>query len=1131
MNHKSRRINLSGIHAINWYGYSHDYFPVTGNFLLAGVMGSGKSIIMDLIQHVLVGNEKSRYNASATGATSGRSYKGYCLGDLKDEIAGVTQYFRPKGAVTIIALEFTWPDGKRKETWGFRTEWANSVQNAPARNDAFCIPDALGKNELLHGEPRRPLDHATFKELVKNNEGRIFDTIDEYRRDMANSSHLNFDRDTIDYLLPSAMSFTFLKGGFNRFCRQYVLPEESLKTDDVRDSYLAFKRLESDLKEIEDKIGRLEQIKTAFDEWSQANTDLVCYEVIQKEFSLKAAEEAQSENDAAIEKMERENAEITRQLEQANKDKEAANSSLVNVLTLINATPEGAVFLRVKEENGELVREIERLKAIGKTVADAVLHRLKLARLWLSELKGSGIKLSQELLSATESAHAALAAASEDQIREATRALALAIDAAKNSVESGTRDIRIKYSDNRTQMLRLQKEIDGLRSGLLTENATLLTALNRELPQRNGKPAARALRELCEVNDENWRAALEVVFGQKFAVVVSAEDYPKANKIFYDLKANASTESLVIPYRALKLPGKAYPNSLASKLDTDDPIARAFVDHYLGEIICVDRLEDMETSPTGKAVMADGYQLRGAINARARHYDNRPYIGQRGLERQKGFLLDQHDSFKCDNQLLQPRLDAVDRLIQQVTQGRLTAESIHDDLSEVARLPAKQAKLNENIALLNRCRAAGLEEKELELHNAREEIKRLDAEILKLSTDSKIKEINHAKSRQEPLKDAADNARLALASKIIEVGPTLVVFRKETLAEELAAAYPVSSVAAVISERKMGALRTQVGVAWEKVQSHRREMADRYPTMKGDPDYEIEAGTNAKYAQLLDRLAVKDMAATRSKAARERVNWQNLFRSTVAAKLNSALHKAEDLVRLMNAQLGRPIGNMRYTISKVENPDREYGTYRKLLETCAAAGDEGDIFASLEGDVRQDIENLFTSIVEQPDSRNALQFLDYRNYHDYDLKASNVSDPTKTPTSVDKQSDKMSGGENQSPYFIAILACYLRAYKRHLSERSAGPSICLVPIDEAFSKMSGDGIRHSIDALQELGLQGFLSMSSGNIPYAIDGCDQVLTVTKKMTRNTYGEAVRNIAVGLTREEALSTYCKQHGTNS
>ncbi len=1080
MNHKSRRINLSGIHAVNWYGYSHDYIPVTGNFLLAGVMGSGKSIIMDLIQHVLVGNEKSRYNASATGATSGRSYKGYCLGDLKDEIAGVTQYFRPKGAVTFIALEFTWPDAERVETWGFRTEWANAVQNSPTRNDAFYVPCALAKANLLDGESRRPLDYAAFRQLVKEQEGKIFDTIEEYRREMASGDHLNFDRDTVDYLLPSAMSFTFLKGGFNRFCRQYVLPEEPLKTDDVRDSYLAFQKLEKDLQEIEDKVAKLEVIQGAFDHWSNSKDDLTCYDFLQKDFASKAAIEAHTENADIILQLESENVENTQQLARARAEKEAADSTYVSVLSFINATPDGAVFLRVQDENQSLVREIERLKEIGTTVTAALEQRLRNTRHWLDLLKASPFKISAAVLSAAESAYEKLASSPQDQIRDNARSLATAIVNARAALENSTRELRSKYAENRAEMAKIHAEIAGLRSGNLTENATLLAALNRELAPRGGEPAARAMRELCEVNDEHWRAALEVVFGQKFAVVVSEEDYKKANQIFYELKTNAGSESLVIPHRALRLPGTVYPKSLASKLDTSHPIARAFVDHYLGEIICVDELADMESSPTGKAVMADGYQLRGAINARSRHYDRRPFIGSRGLDRQRGFLQDAHDSFMRENQLLQPQLDVLDQLLTLVNHGRLTVESIHDDLYEAARLPQVQRKLQDNFDLLNRCRAAGLEVKEAELNDARQRIAELSRQIEMCIANSKQRDIEDARKRQGYLESAVETARDVLQRKTDELGERLVLARKDILVAEIMASYPNSEAAATACQRKFFLLNTESAVSWQKLVELRRAMAEHYTTMRGDPDYELEAETNEKYGQLLERMTVKDMAATRSKAARERVNWQNLFRSTVAAKLSSALRKADDLIRLMNMQLCRPIGNHEYSISKVENPEREYGTYRKLLQACAISSEEEDLFATLEGDVRKDIEDLFTAIVEQPDSRTALQFLDYRNYHDYDLKAGSVNDRSKTPTSVDKQSDKMSGGENQSPYFIAILACYLRAYKRHIGERSAGPSICLVPIDEAFSKMSGDGIRHSINALQELGLQGFLSMSSGS---------------------------------------------------
>jgi uncharacterized protein YPO0396 len=106
----NRTICLTRIHALNWYGYK-DTIPVEGNLLLAGVTGSGKSILMDLIQFVLVGDQRLvRFNQSATGDRSDRSLKGYCLGDTKEEENGVTQYMRSR-AITYVALEFTWPNG------------------------------------------------------------------------------------------------------------------------------------------------------------------------------------------------------------------------------------------------------------------------------------------------------------------------------------------------------------------------------------------------------------------------------------------------------------------------------------------------------------------------------------------------------------------------------------------------------------------------------------------------------------------------------------------------------------------------------------------------------------------------------------------------------------------------------------------------------------------------------------------------------------------------------------------------------------------------------------------------------------------------------------------------------------
>ena len=80
----SRAIKLTRIHAVNWYGYN-DSLPVEGNLLLAGVTGSGKSVLMDLVMAVLVGTDAAHrhFNRSATGGQSDRTVKSYCLFDTQ----------------------------------------------------------------------------------------------------------------------------------------------------------------------------------------------------------------------------------------------------------------------------------------------------------------------------------------------------------------------------------------------------------------------------------------------------------------------------------------------------------------------------------------------------------------------------------------------------------------------------------------------------------------------------------------------------------------------------------------------------------------------------------------------------------------------------------------------------------------------------------------------------------------------------------------------------------------------------------------------------------------------------------------------------------------------------------------
>jgi uncharacterized protein YPO0396 len=62
-----RCIRLTRIHAIQWFGYC-DTFDIHGNLLIAGRTGAGKSVLMDLLQLVLIGDQRARYNAASDKA-------------------------------------------------------------------------------------------------------------------------------------------------------------------------------------------------------------------------------------------------------------------------------------------------------------------------------------------------------------------------------------------------------------------------------------------------------------------------------------------------------------------------------------------------------------------------------------------------------------------------------------------------------------------------------------------------------------------------------------------------------------------------------------------------------------------------------------------------------------------------------------------------------------------------------------------------------------------------------------------------------------------------------------------------------------------------------------------------------
>jgi chromosome segregation ATPase len=1105
----TRTIRLTRIHALNWYGYK-DTVQVEGNLLLAGVTGSGKSILMDLIQLVLVGDQRLvRFNQSATGDRSDRSLKGYCLGDTKEEENGVTQYMR-QSAITYVGLEFTWPNGKRRETWGLRIEFTSAAE-AHGKITPFFIPSSLARSDFLHPD-KRPLDYPAFKSFVESQEGRLYsEGLESYLRDMAQPTHLNFDRAVLRALLPSAMSFTFLKS-FNEFARQFILPADKLDVGDVTASYRTFLGYERDLTSLNDQFEKLKAISQTFTRWSELQRDAAVTHYLEAQFRHEHAAEQLQLDEARLAKLQEDYAGEAKRLAELEGLIPSTRQKIDGLKAAIHETPEGRLYAELKARNEKLSREMGILSGIGQTLEQALANRLRNARAWLDEVRELPLDLESAPLQRLENA---IATAKELGIEKAAETLPRLQEAAQEAAAAVNRagqPNQKRLAEIRPQLGQLRDEIAALKIGKLPFPTRVLDALNHALLSRGPDLPARHLRQLCEVSDERWRPAIEVAFTRKFAVVVAEGNYEQAEKIFHSLKASelgaeAGRESLVNPAKALQRGKKAQTGSLAEKLTTSDPVAQALINDAFGHLMCVERREELRQHEF--AILPDGFMSRGAFVERARFYDGLPFVGEKGLEQQRAWKEKAVETLANEERRLAPLERSVKSVNERWRDYFEIAPNLYQDLARAQVLPKLRLELEENIGKLNQIDRSRFDDAARELQQTEASLKSLEEEQRALDRSEKRGELRRLETQLEAAR--IEGKRLSGRFEIVrnerDVSPWLK--RLEELKADFLTRFPVKETAANRCNDRFHDCERDAAAAWEDLKAKRRELAVAHSRFD---DLPVEAQSNEAHEKQLAKLNESDIPEYTEKAQRERKNWERLFRTQILEKLNQALTEVRDRLTILTNELKkRPIGNNTYQLRYWKNPD--YQLYHELLETSNLAREDELFFASADQRFREAIDHFLKTLTETPDSVEAARLLDYRHYYEYDME---VLEPDGRKTSVDRHSGKFSGGENQSPYFIAILASYLRAYKRYTT-RKVEPSLGLVPIDEAFSKLSGERIKDCITALKAFDLQGVFSMSTGNIPYAFEHCDWLVVVSKEEKRIGKRTEIRNLPVSLARE--------------
>ena len=96
---------LTKIILVQWYLFEAEEIPIDGHTAIVGANGAGKSSIIDGVQTVLCGGNKSISLNKGSNEKSSRSIREYCLGVVSDPNSTIRVEPRPS-ANTYIALCF-----------------------------------------------------------------------------------------------------------------------------------------------------------------------------------------------------------------------------------------------------------------------------------------------------------------------------------------------------------------------------------------------------------------------------------------------------------------------------------------------------------------------------------------------------------------------------------------------------------------------------------------------------------------------------------------------------------------------------------------------------------------------------------------------------------------------------------------------------------------------------------------------------------------------------------------------------------------------------------------------------------------------------------------------------------------
>jgi uncharacterized protein YPO0396 len=243
-------------------------------------------------------------------------------------------------------------------------------------------------------------------------------------------------------------------------------------------------------------------------------------------------------------------------------------------------------------------------------------------------------------------------------------------------------------------------------------------------------------------------------------------------------------------------------------------------------------------------------------------------------------------------------------------------------------------------------------------------------------------------------------------------------------------------------------------------------------------------------------LTKHDLISYEEKLRVIRNNCETEFKESFLAKMRESIEKANFQFKELNKTL-KPIyyGNDSYRFDW--SPDKRKKKLYEMIMSDFNLGGLNLFSTQFDKEYHDEMNELFLKLTVSDEHGNDVinEYTDYRSYLDYDIEIVSKDGKTQKFSKIYREK---SGGETQTPYYVAIAASFVRLY-------SIGETIRVIMLDEAFDKMDEERIKSMLDFFKMQGLQVILAAPTTRLELIGEKADNIIMIYTEADHNSFAE--------------------------